>query len=218
MKTFLDKIADTDFRRPAKRLVIITLAVVLVCGALTAFMFRTQITEIAALKSADSQSESVQVTEAQTGGNEDGRTNEHDGEEADMFDSGLVTRPSAAAVTVGIASIVLCGLCALAYWLTVAAWLYKASANAGMNRALWMILGLLTNLAAVIVFLIIRGQMVRCNSCGTWQKPAQYCAECGAGLRVTCPNCGRICAASADFCPDCGTALQKKNNSEAENA
>ena len=43
---------------------------------------------------------------------------------------------------------VLCGLCALAYWLIIAAWLYKASAKAGMNTTLWTVLGLIGNLLA----------------------------------------------------------------------
>ena len=42
------------------------------------------------------------------------------------------------------------------YWLLVAAWLYKSAVNEGMNKSLWMILGLFTNLLAVIAFLIVR--------------------------------------------------------------
>ena len=38
MKGFLEKIAAADFRKPVKRLILITLAVVLVCGALNAYM------------------------------------------------------------------------------------------------------------------------------------------------------------------------------------
>ena len=42
------------------------------------------------------------------------------------------------------------------YWLLVMAWLYKSAVNEGMNRSLWTILGLFTNLLAVLVFLIVR--------------------------------------------------------------
>jgi hypothetical protein len=216
MKKFLEKIEAADFRKPAKRLVILTLAVVLGCGALNAYLFRTQISELAALKSAEVQNE--QTAETQTGPGADGEFHDHDREEADLFDSGLVTRPSTAAAAAAVTSIVLCGLCALAYWLLVAAWLYKASAKAKMNRALWSILGLFTNLIAVLAFLIVRGRMARCPACGTWQKAAPYCGECGARLQIACPNCGRICAASSNFCPSCGTALKEEIAAEAGRA
>ena len=42
------------------------------------------------------------------------------------------------------------------YWLLTAAWLYRSAVNAGMNKSLWMILGLVGNLLAVAVFLIVR--------------------------------------------------------------
>ena len=42
------------------------------------------------------------------------------------------------------------------YWLLVMAWLYKSAVNEEMNRSLWTILGLFTNLLAVLAFLIVR--------------------------------------------------------------
>ena len=42
------------------------------------------------------------------------------------------------------------------YWLLTAAWLYRSAVNAGMNKSLWMILGLVGNLLAVAAFLIVR--------------------------------------------------------------
>ena len=42
------------------------------------------------------------------------------------------------------------------YWLLVMAWLYKSAVNEGMNKSLWPILGLFTNLLAVFLFLIVR--------------------------------------------------------------
>lgn len=42
------------------------------------------------------------------------------------------------------------------YWLLVMAWLYKNAVNEGMNKSLWPILGLFTNLLAVFAFLIVR--------------------------------------------------------------
>ena len=42
------------------------------------------------------------------------------------------------------------------YWLLVMAWLYKNARSEGMNQSLWPILGLFTNLLAVLAFLIVR--------------------------------------------------------------
>ena len=42
------------------------------------------------------------------------------------------------------------------YWLLTAAWLYRSAINEGMNKSLWMILGLVGNLLAVAAFLIVR--------------------------------------------------------------
>jgi len=216
MKNFLKKIEAADFRGPAKRLLIVTLAVVLICGALSAYMFRTQISEMAAPKRAGG--EAPGITEVPSGRGENGEFRAYGAEDAELSDSGPVTRPTAAAAGVGIASVALCGLCALAWWLLAAAWLYKASAEAGMNRALWTVLGLLANLIAVLAFLIVRGRMTRCPSCGVWQKAALYCAACGAKLSIACPGCGGICAASNEYCPNCKTALKGNGTAGAGNA
>lgn len=207
MKGFLKKIADTDFRKPAKRLVILALAVVLGCGSLTAYLFRTQISQVAALERADAKS--VQTTEKTAKQEDRDHGHDHDRDVGDLMDAGLVTRPSTAAIAAGITSIVLCGLCALAYWLMIAAWLYKAAAQAGMNRALWPILGLFGNLLAVLAFLIVRGRLAHCPACGAWQKPAPYCGSCGAKLQTVCPTCGRVCSIRETYCPSCGSALEK---------
>ena len=42
------------------------------------------------------------------------------------------------------------------YWLLVMAWLYKSAIQEHMNKSLWPILGMFTNLLAVFAFLIIR--------------------------------------------------------------
>ncbi|MDD3778689.1 MAG: zinc ribbon domain-containing protein [Proteiniphilum sp.] len=220
MKGFLEKIEATDFRKPFKRLIIIALIVVIACGALTAFMFRTQLTELYTLDKMEEQT--VQQSDVQApitehgDGEHDGDREHGDGHEIDVFDAGLVTRPSVGAIITAITSIVLCGLCALAYWLMVAAWLYKASAKAGMNRALWTILGLAFNVLAVLAFLIVRGRLVHCPSCGTWQNGGKFCVSCGAVLERACPKCGKAGKASDKFCPACGATLTEQSADEAE--
>ena len=52
----------------------------------------------------------------------------------------------------------------LYYWLLVVAWLYKNAVNEGMNKSLWPILGLFTNLFAVFAFLIVRDDPRRIKS------------------------------------------------------
>ncbi len=47
------------------------------------------------------------------------------------------------------------------YWLLVVAWLYRSAVNEGMNKSLWPILGLFTNLLAVFAFLIVRDRPKR---------------------------------------------------------
>lgn len=212
MKGFLEKIENTDFRKPAKRLILITLVVVLLCGAVTGYLLRTQISELSALKDSDVQTVQPSQVQPSDGRAQRGEDAEHDRdrEERGLIESGLLTPPSAAARASAIVSVVLCGLCALACWLTVAAWLYKASSKAGMNRALWSILGLCLNLPAVLAFLIVRGRMARCPDCGAWQKAAPYCAACGAKLQLLCPRCGRICSIRDDFCRSCGAPLKDK--------
>ena len=50
------------------------------------------------------------------------------------------------------------------YWLLVMAWLYKSAVNEGMNKSLWPILGLFTNLLAVLLFLIVRDDSRRAKA------------------------------------------------------
>lgn len=126
-----------------------------------------------------------------------------------------MTRPSAGAIAAAITSVILCGLCALAYWLMVAAWLYKASAKAGMNRALWPLLGLVFNLLAVLAFLILRERLAHCPVCSTWQKNGRYCVNCGTELAPLCPKCNCVCGAADRYCPFCGAALKVRHKDRA---
>ncbi len=209
MKGFLEKIETTDFRKLFKELIILALIVVIICGTLTAFLFRTQLAELHALDRMEEQM--VLQGESQMPMTEHGDRWYGDQHEIDVFDAGLVTRPSTGAIITAITSIVLCALCALAYWLLVAAWLYKASAKAGMNRAFWSIFGLAGNVLAVLAFLVVRDSLIHCQNCGAWQKSGKFCVSCGAALGSVCPKCGKISKATDKFCPDCGTALKNKN-------
>lgn len=206
MKKFLEKITALDFGKPAKRLFIIALMIALVGGALSAWMMRTQISELVALEQADEQQSAQAVESVPYHGEHDMEHDDGD-REIDPFESGLISHPSVPAMGTFVGWIALCGLCALAYWLMVAAWLYKASARAGMNRALWTILGLAANVLAVAAFLIVRGRLFRCTKCGTWQKPSAYCRSCGSSMEHKCPKCGKSYVSPDAYCPDCGATL-----------
>jgi hypothetical protein len=214
MKGFQQKIMATDFGKLLKRLIIIALVVVVVGGGLSAWMMRTQIAELSALDRAEEQSvqaiENIpqnSVREDAYGDGEHDREHDHGDREIDPFDAGLVTRPTTPAIAAFIGWLALCGLCALAYWLLVAAWLYKAAVQAGMNRALWPILGLAGNLLAVAAFLIVRGRLSCCAKCGAWQKLSVYCRSCGSLMERKCPKCGAACGTNDAYCPKCGTVL-----------
>lgn len=131
----------------------------------------------------------------------------HDDHEFDIFDSDAITRPSSGALAAGAAYAALCMLIFAAYWLLVAAWLYKAAAKAGMNRTFWGLLGLCFNLAAAAVFLAARSTRPRCPNCGTSQEPADFCRACGAPMQIKCTECGAEAHDGDSFCPHCGKKL-----------
>ena len=46
-----------------------------------------------------------------------------------------------------------------------------------------------------------------CAACGADNRAgAKFCAECGAGLSLACPN-GHPVAAGARFCDECGASM-----------
>ena len=77
----------------------------------------------------------------------------HDGERA--WKSQITPLTPVHFVIFGVAGVLWLALLAW-YWLLTAAWLYRSAVNAGMNKSLWMILGLAGNVLAVAAFLIVR--------------------------------------------------------------
>lgn len=141
----------------------------------------------------------------------DGREG-RDHEEYDLFDHMTITgQTMAALVTAGITGLIGSVLLFL-IWLSVAAWLYQAAVQSGMNGLLWLAAGLAGNVFAAVIFLLVRSFIrVRCPSCGSYQQiKTQYCAKCGTALHETCASCGASCDVGDIFCNACGKELHKK--------
>lgn len=87
---------------------------------------------------------------------EDHRGGEHGGHDSeDAWKSQITPLTPVHFVIFGVAGVLWLALLAW-YWLLTAAWLYRSAVNAGMNKSLWMILGLAGNVLAVAAFLIVR--------------------------------------------------------------
>ncbi|HML38458.1 MAG TPA: zinc ribbon domain-containing protein [Bacillota bacterium] len=211
------KIMEMNFKKTARRFVILALIIVLAGGILTGLMFRTQIGEAVTYhqtyedgKGNESQKD-VKGSERYDGEDREGHERGHDYGESDFFDSGQFTKPSIGAEIVLSAYALLCGLIALFYWLLIMAWLYQASSKAAMNKTLWTILGLFFNLAAVIAFLIARSLQTVCPNCGAYQKSGTFCRVCGTPLQIKCAECGSSIAEKDAYCSNCGKKVPHDN-------
>ena len=215
-------IMNMNFKKTAKRFIILSLIIVILGGVLTGFMFRTQINEAITYHQAyeDNSDSGLQKDYEENNRyyseNRGDHERGHDYENADFFESGLFTKPSVGAEIVFGVYAGLCALLALAYWLLIAAWLYQAAAKASMSRTLWAILGLFFNLLAVIAFLVVRSLQAVCPGCGTYQKAAEYCRACGAAMKRKCAGCGALADTKDVYCSRCGKALKNDNAGEAK--
>ena len=128
--------------------IVVLLAVVLavVTAVAIPLSLSQQISDISALKQAG-QEEMVQPTDGEHGERRDDREK--------AWKSQITPLNAVNYAVIGGAAVLWLAL-GLYYWLLVVAWLYKSAVNEGMNKSLWAILGLFTNLLAVLVFLIVR--------------------------------------------------------------
>ncbi len=215
MKKLQNRIMSMNFKKVAVRFIIVVLAVILLGGVAVGVTFRTQISEIITYSQTEDQAEhTIDQQKKLTEDNEkysQKENGEHYGKfennDHEFFDSAQFTKPSTGMKIALCSYIGICGLFALAYWLLIAAWLFQASTKAYMFSLLWTVLGLFFNLFAVIAFLVVRSLQSVCPSCGTYQKEAEYCRNCGAEMSTKCVECGTVVKPLELYCPNCGKEL-----------
>lgn len=210
MNPFSQKIMNTHFGKLIRKLLLATLIVVVGSGAVCAYAFSPQISQLYALETAGSTASltpSADNTSPAIEQMQQHDRHDHNDDLESLIESGAVTQPSTGALAAGLICLILCCACAAAWWLLSPAWLYKASVQAGMNPLFWPLLGLALSPIALVIFLLARSRLQHCPSCGSWQKADEYCGTCGKKLLDTCPFCGAQVDTAKPYCPKCGTAL-----------
>lgn len=191
-----------NFPKFFRRFVIAAVAALLLGSIVTGAVFRAQISEVIAYAQAAE-------TQALLPGSSHRQGGEH--QEVDLGDLETLpmTPPSTGAKAVLAGFLLLCLVVFGIYWLTVSAWLYQAAVRTGFHGVLWFLLALAGNLAAVILFLVVRSFLcTRCEGCGRWQRRThQYCMFCGTAMYDTCPDCKTLCEPDALCCHNCGKRL-----------
>lgn len=207
-----EKTMRADFKKLAKRFILIALCLLLAGGAASGIMLRTQIAEsITQIQARDENHPGKESISVQGESVDRGHDKGWNYKDVSIFDSGQITEPSPGAkVVVGITGM-LCCLLAFAYWLLIAAWLYQASTLSGMNGFFWAVLGLIGNLPAVLLFLVVRSLVrIRCPGCGYWQAKEPFCRHCGTTIYDKCRSCGAAVGIKDQYCGTCGKKLNRE--------
>lgn len=136
-----ERVMRENYAKAYKLVVILAVVLAVVSAVAIPLSLSRQIRDAAALE--------------QTYG-EEHHDGEHDGHDSeDAWKSQITPLTPTHFVIFGVTGLLWLLLLAW-YWLLTAAWLYRSAINEGMNKSLWMILGLVGNLLAVAVFLIVR--------------------------------------------------------------
>lgn len=139
-----ETIMKRNYKKAFKTVILLAVVLAVVTAAAIPLSLSQQISDISALE------QPKQEQAAQP----DGAHNErHDREEA--WKEGITPLSAVNFAVIGGAAVLWLAL-GIYYWLLVVAWLYKSAVNEGMNKSLWPILGLFTNLLAVFIFMIVR--------------------------------------------------------------
>ena len=136
-----EKVMQMNYKKAYKWVVLLALVLAVVSAVAIPLSLSQQIKDAAALEQT--------YVESHTDGEQDGRHSE------EAWKRQITPLTTKHFVIIGVAGFLWLALLAY-YWLLTAAWLYRSAVNEGMNKSLWMILGLACNLLAVAAFLIVR--------------------------------------------------------------
>ncbi len=88
-------------------------------------------------------------------------------------------------------------------WGAILIWVYRDAEKRGMSGILWLLLVLVGNVIALLIYAIVRSET-------PVKRPARgEAAEAGCPPARSCPGCGKALAPGYAFCPHCGRSLTK---------
>ena len=147
-----EAIMKKNYAKAFKTVIVLAVVLVIVTVVAIPLSLSQQISDISALKQTKQEQMVQQPTDGEHGERRDDR------EEA--WKSQITPLSAVNYAVIGGAAVLWLAL-GIYYWLLVVAWLYKSAVNEGMNKSLWPILGLFTNLLAVFAFMIVRDRPAR---------------------------------------------------------
>lgn len=136
-----EMIMNKNYAKAFKKVIILAVVLAILSAIVIPLSLSRQINDVAAL--AQTRQEQVHTGE------------EEHGDREELWKSQITPLSAVNYAILGGTAVLWLALLAY-YWLLVMAWLYKNAVNEGMNKSLWPILGLFTNLLAVFAFLIVR--------------------------------------------------------------
>lgn len=226
IKKIKERIISINYKKAAKIFIIVSFVLILTSGIISAVSLRTQIGEaISYCQEADRHDEKEheehidreqdEINEARDEHNDEDKKFDKEHEwEFEFLKEQNFTKPSLFSKISVIVLGMICLSAAAVYWLLIAAWLYKAAYEASMNAVFWGILGLIGNLAAVILFMIARRSYQVCPSCGKRQKHGVYCSDCGSPFGISCSWCGENVKKEDTYCKNCGKYLKEQKDDD----
>lgn len=103
--------------------------------------------------------------------------------------------------------------------LLLSLWVFVDSKKYNKNTVLWTALTLFTSLFGWVIYLIARGNTVKCDKCGMRQSAAnQFCVKCGNNLKTMCVSCNTTASGGDIYCQKCGQAIKKADSTDEHNA
>ncbi len=110
-------------------------------------------------------------------------------------------------------------------WGAVLLWVYRDAEKRGMSGILWLLLVLVGNVIALLIYAIVRSETpvrakpqdiaaaaccapAACAGCGRPLAAGYaFCPYCGKNLKAACPACGKPVEGDWKVCPGCGANI-----------